>query len=225
MRGLAAEHRVNLLGGDTTGSKGDLVINLTVVGSVAKERMLTRDAAKPGDCIFCTGRLGDSRAGLHMILNHLKPDGPDEQALFNAHILPRPHLDEGDFLSRQKGVHAAIDVSDGLASDLGHILEQSRVGARLQAEDIPVSPQLQNFCYCMGFDALDYAINGGEDYCLILTITPEWAEKVRAAYVERFGRPLYELGGITSGGGLELENSKGRVTRIAAGGWDHFKGE
>ena len=91
MRHLAARHQVNLLGGDTTGSKADLVINLAVVGSVCADRMLTRRAARPGDRVFCTGYLGDSRAGLYLILNELEAGSEDEKVSFKRPC-PAPPL-------------------------------------------------------------------------------------------------------------------------------------
>jgi thiamine-monophosphate kinase len=142
IKNLAAKFDVNILGGDTTSSRIDLIINIVVQGIVSKEEILCRDAARPGDIIFSTGFLGDSRAGLHLILNKIAADTQALKSLLNAHKLPEPHLSEGRFLARQPGVHAAIDTSDGLSSDLGHIVEESRVGARLFADKIPVSQEL-----------------------------------------------------------------------------------
>ena len=223
MRYLAAQYDVNLLGGDTTSSKMDLVINVGVVGSVPAHQMLTRHAARRGDCIYCTGYLGDSRAGLHLILNDIKPDTHDSEALFNAHILPHPYLIEGQFLAAQKGLHAAIDVSDGLSSDLGHILSASKVGARLWCENIPVSAPLQKFCQQFSFDTVDYALAGGEDYTLIVTVADDQAKPVQQSYETHFGKPLFEIGKITNTGRLELVDSAGEIRPIGADGWNHFK--
>ena len=101
--------------------------------------MLCRDAARAGDIIFSTGFLGDSKAGLHFILNNIAADSAENQSLLKAHLVPEPHLREGRFLAKQKAVHAAIDTSDGLSSDLAHITEESGIGARLYADKIPVS--------------------------------------------------------------------------------------
>jgi thiamine-monophosphate kinase len=225
MRHLAVQHEVNLLGGDTTRSKTDLIINVAVAGSVKARQMLTRRAARPGDRIFSTGYLGDSRAGLHMILNHIEPVTDDDRTLFDAHILPYPYLAEGAFLAARKGSHAGIDVSDGLSSDLGHILTASKVGARLWRERIPVSTALAKFCRRFSFDAVEYALAGGEDYTLVVTIATDQAEAVRKSYEKRFGRPLLEIGEITDKQQMELVDSAGRARSIAADGWDHFKKE
>ncbi len=128
---LAAEFNVNILGGDTTGSKTDIIINIAVVGSVAPDELLGRDCAQTGDLIFSTGFLGDSRAGLHLLLNPYETACDAWAELEQAHRRPRPHLSEGRFLATQPSVHAAIDVSDGLSSDLSHLLKASGKGARL----------------------------------------------------------------------------------------------
>jgi thiamine-monophosphate kinase len=223
MRHLATQYDVNLLGGDTTSSKTDLVINIAVVGSVSAQQMLTRQAARPCDRIYSTGHLGDSRAGLHLILSGIAPVTSDHKALFETHILPYPYLTEGQFLAAQTGLHAAIDVSDGLSSDLGHILSASMVGARLWCERIPVSLPLQRFCAQFAFDAVDYALAGGEDYTLVVTIASDQAEAVQKSYEKHFGKPLFELGEITDTCRLELVDSAGRVRPAAAEGWNHFK--
>ena len=222
MRHLATLYDVNLLGGDTTSSKTDLVINVGVVGSVSSQQMLTRRAARPGDRIYSTGYLGDSRAGLHLILNGIALDTDDHKALFETHILPYPYLTEGQFLAAKTGLHAAIDVSDGLSSDLGHILSASQVGARLWCESIPISLPLQKFCSQFGFDAVEYALAGGEDYTLIVTIAGDQAEAVQKSYEKHFGKPLFELGEITATGSFELVDSDGRVKPVGAQGWNHF---
>lgn len=220
---LAASFQVNLLGGDTTGSQKDLVINVVVVGSAPKEEILYRSGAKKGDIIFCTGYLGDSRAGCHLILNKIEGDPETFKTLKNAHLIPKPYLREGKFLARCGGVHAAIDISDGLSSDLGHILEQSRAGAIIYAEKIPVSENLKKFCRLFNLDPVRYAVAGGEDYALLFTAAPDHANKIVRKYREAFNEPLFEIGEITDSSQLELEFPKGKKEIITATGWDHFK--
>jgi len=145
MKRMAAEFDVNLLGGDTTRSKADLVINISVLGSASEKEILYRDTAQHGDIICSTGFLGDSRAGFYLITNDIKADSNELKPLIDAHVTPKPYLREGRFLASQRGVHAAIDVSDGLSSDIGHIAEQSNVGIRLYSEKIPVSDNLKKF--------------------------------------------------------------------------------
>ncbi len=223
MKDLAAQFDVNILGGDTTGSKVDLIINVVVHGMIAKEEMLCRDAARPGDIIFSTGYLGDSKAGLHLILNDI-PAGSDElHNLLRAHLLPAPHLMEGRFLAQQPAVKAAIDTSDGLSSDLAHIAEESGVGAILYSDKIPVSRDLKSFCEQFNFDPVEYALAGGEDYTLLCTVSPEEAERVAGDFQKKFNRPLFKIGEIITGKELKVDYPDGSSKSIAPSGWDHFK--
>ena len=188
-----------------------------------KDRLLCRDAAEPGDIIFTTGYLGDSRAGLHLLLNHLPVDSAEMQALYRAHVLPEPHLREGRFLAGQSGIRAAIDISDGLSSDLGHIAAQSAVGATIYAPEIPVSDSLQKFCGAFGFDPLEYALRGGEDYTLLCTAAPEKAEEIAQKFQNEFKRPLFRIGKTTADSRLKIIYPDGRSKPISPRGWDHFK--
>jgi thiamine-monophosphate kinase len=223
MKDLAQTYAVNILGGDTTFSRSDLVINVAVHGVVAENEILTRSAARPGDVIFCTGCLGDSRAGLHLILEGTPADTPELEALLTVHRRPWPHLREGRLLASTPGVRAAIDVSDGLSSDLGHIVEESRVGARIDAARLPVSDNLRFFCRRFGRSPLEYALSGGEDYTLLLTAAADNAGRIAEAFRSAFGRPLHAIGEITDTLRMELADDADRITPIDPSGWDHFK--
>ena len=223
MKDLASKFEVNILGGDTTRSKVDLVINVVVHGTIAKEEMLCRDAAKPGDIIFSTGCLGDSKAGLHLILNNIPADTDALSNVLRAHLLPLPHLAEGRFLAQQPAVRAAIDTSDGLSSDLGHIAEESGVGAVLCSAGIPISSDLESFCRQFNFDPIEFALSGGEDYTLLCTISPDEAETVAAGFQERFKRPLHRIGEITAARDMQINFPDGTSNPIAPSGWNHFK--
>jgi thiamine-monophosphate kinase len=225
MKHLAAKFDVNILGGDTTSSQIDLIINIVVHGTVAENEMLCRDAAHHGDIIFSTGYLGESKAGLHFILNQISADTDEDKQLLKAHLLPEPHLEEGRFLAQQTGVHAAIDTSDGLSSDIGHIVEESKVGARLFADKIPVSQNLKKFCTRFDFDPVTYALSGGEDYTLLCTIAAESAAEVAAGFKKKFNRPLFQIGEITGTRRMELVWPDGRVSVFSPSGWDHFREE
>ena len=223
IKDLAAQFDVNVLGGDTTSSKKDLIINIVVQGIVSKEELLCRDAARPADIICSTGFLGDSRAGLHLILNQITAESQGLKSLLKAHNLPQPHLREGRFLAGQSGVHAAIDTSDGLSSDLGHITEESQVGARLYADKIPISPNLKDFCARFDFDPVDYALSGGEDYTMLCTIAPDRAEDIAQDFKKTFERPLFAIGEITADKQLTLLYPNATTKPIPPTGWDHFR--
>jgi thiamine-monophosphate kinase len=222
MKKLAARHDVNILGGDTTSSMADLVLNVTVIGHVARDEALYRSGARPGDAVCVTGTVGDSRAGLHFVLEGGQPpDGP-MRTLFDAHILPRPHLEEGQFLASTKAATAALDVSDGLSSDLSHIIEESGVGIRLHADRIPISAALREFCARLNRDPIRFALSGGEDYVLAVTVAPDRLDEVSRGFAARFGRPLHCIGEANGSGRFELVMPDGQVETVAPTGWDHF---
>lgn len=223
MKNLAARFDVNILGGDTTSSKEDLIVNIVVHGTVKRAQMLCRDAARPGDIIVSTGYLGDSKAGLHLILNNIPTATEDLQALYRAHVLPEPHLHEGRFLASQPGTHAGIDTSDGLSSDLAHVAEESQVGATLYSDQIPVSESLLKFCSRFDFDPVEYALSGGEDYTLLCTVAPESVEETAAKFQAEFKRPLFRIGEINDSNRLDLIYPDGSSKPIALTGWNHFK--
>ncbi|MFP4030403.1 MAG: thiamine-phosphate kinase [Desulfococcaceae bacterium] len=223
MRELAREFHVNILGGDTTGSGRDLILSITVTGSVKETEMLRRDAARPGDRIVCTGHLGDSRAGLHLILNEVPAEDPVLEALRSAHIRPRPHLREGRFLAESGETRAAIDVSDGLGADLGHILRESGVGGRVCTDSLPISDALREFCRRFDRDPVREALAGGEDYVLVATVAAKRAEFLAKEFRERFEQTLFVIGEITEGGELLRVDANGEETPLASESWDHFK--
>jgi len=223
MKSIAAEFDVNILGGDTTGSKTDLVISICLTGCVPNGHVLYRHTACPGDRIYTTGRLGDSRAGLMILKNGAASESNTFDALITAHLLPRPHVREGRFLSLQAGVHAAIDISDGLSADIAHIAGQSGVGVRLYREKIPLSEPLKTFCGRFGLDPVDIALAGGEDYVLLVTADPEASEGIEERYHKVFGLPLFQIGEIVEAGRMELVGPDGGIETFRASGWDHFK--
>jgi thiamine-monophosphate kinase len=223
MKNLATEFDVNILGGDTTRSKEDLIINVVVQGTVAKTQMMCRDAARPGDIVVSSGYLGNSKAGLHLILNNIPADTEDLKVLYRAHVLPKPHLHEGRFLASQPGIHAGIDTSDGLSSDLGHIAEQSRVGAALYSDKIPISDSLLKFCSRFDFDPVEYALSGGEDYTLLCTVAPQGAEELAEKFQREFKKPLFQIGEVNDKNRLDMIFPDGSSKPIVPTGWDHFK--
>jgi thiamine-monophosphate kinase len=225
MKRLAARHGVNILGGDTTASAADLVLNVTVIGHVRRDEVLYRSGARPGDAVCVTGPVGDSRAGLHFVLQGAQKLDASMRKLFEAHILPRPHLEEGRFLAATGAATAALDVSDGLSSDLMHIVEESGVGIRVHADSLPISAELADFCARFGKDPVRFALAGGEDYVLAVTVRRERLQDVSGEFSARFGRPLHCIGEVTDSGQLELVMPDGRVEPVGATGWDHFSVE
>jgi len=222
MKDLAKQYNVNILGGDTTSSIVDLIINVAVTGVAKKKSLLYRNTAKEGDVIFCTGLLGDSKAGLDFILKSEQPKNDHEKRLFEAHCLPRPHIEEGLFLANSGVVHSCIDISDGLSSDLMHIAEESNVGFILQEDAIPVSPDLLHYCKEHGYSAIEYALAGGEDYVLVCTADAKKATKLENDFYKTFKRILYRIGTITTEKKYLMKKNDGTFSDIKPKGWDHF---
>ena len=181
-----------LLGGDTTTSPHGLCINVTVLGETNSGTSIKRNGARVGDLVCVTGTLGDSACGLRHILDKCQID-EEAQELILKHYKPLPRVKEGCYLA-EMGANAMMDISDGIGSDLRHILKSSGVGAEIDLNAIPLSEQLQRKCSQFGWDPLDLAISGGEDYELLFTITPQQEEKLQI--------PHKVIGKITSGNSL-----------------------
>ena len=185
-RDLSAQYDVGLVGGDTTASDSGLVVNVTAIGRIADSHIKRRSDARPGDLIAVGGSLGESGAGLRDILA-----GRYDTPLAQIHRNPAPQVAEGIWLGERPEVHAMMDISDGIASDLRHILHQSGVGAEVDTECIPTPVDLET------------AVSGGEDYKLLFTVAPESANTLLSNYRLRFGDEFHFIGRITGGNHLE----------------------
>ncbi len=197
---------VALVGGDTTRSDSGIVINVTAIGRADTAHIKRRSEARAGDTVFVAGELGASGAGLRDILA-----GRYDTPAAAAHRNPQPQVAEGIWLGARPEVHAMMDLSDGLASDIEHILERSACGAVLDTERMPIAA---------GAD-LQQAVCGGEDYKLLLTTDSAHAERLAADYQARFGTPLYAVGRITEQPGLVWQEN-GRPIAPAWRGFRHF---
>lgn len=213
-RGLgeaARSYGVAIAGGDVHAAS-QIVITVALWGGLAGEVPLTRSAARPGEAIAVTGPLGGSAGGLRMLKEGLSL--PPEVALFlrQAHLHPQPRLREGQLLL-QAGVRAAIDISDGLLSDLGHLCRASGVGARLWAAAIPTHPHLRQ---AFGAEALRLALTGGEDYELLFTVPQEVMARARQAL------SFTVIGQTRAGVGIEVVDETGAPLPLSRKGWEHF---
>ncbi len=218
---LAAAEHVPLLGGDTTKSPGPLVINIAVLGAARPGRIKLRSGARLGDALFVTGSLGDSAAGLRVILEK-RLRGRDEAALVRGHNRPRPHLPEGAWLARRSAVTAMMDVSDGIDSDLRRIMERSDCGAAVNLDALPLSAPLRRTARRHGWDARELAASGGEDYCLLAAVRRDAAAATAAAFERAFGRALVRIGTVTAAGDGLKYFSGGRPAALRRRGFDHF---
>ncbi len=202
-----------LVGGDMTGSKAVIGIDVSVLGEAVEGRYLTRAGAKPGDVVAVTGFPGLSAAGL-LALQH----SIDAKTLIQAHLRPVPRLAEGRWFVERPGVHAMIDLSDGMLQDLGHVAERSGVGINVDSDLVPIAPALNGFdsILCEPLECL--VLSGGEDYELAVSMDSALAAEISRDFAAAFGRPLTVVGGVESGWrGVRLDGQEsGRR------GFDHF---
>lgn len=187
-----------LLGGDTTSSPDRLCISVTVTGETPTGKSVKRSNAAVGDLICVTGNLGDSGCGLKLILEGCERDA-DAEILIARHYLPMPRVKEGMEIAAA-GASAMMDISDGIGSDLRHILKESGVGAVVDTGSIPVSDEMERKCAHMGWDALEIATSGGEDYQLLFTISPENEKRLAVDH--------HIIGKIVSGNGIKWKGKE-----------------
>lgn len=218
---LAAQTNVLLMGGDTTRSH-QIIINVLLIGIIETNLIKRRSQAIPGDIICCSGYLGDSGAGLKILLEGLSDDDLATQSLIRSHFRPRAHLEEGAWLAAHSSVHAMMDISDGLASDIHRIMEQSQCGAHIEVDHLPLSPELTRFSQKNHWSAENIALTSGEDYCLLATIDPKDFSSIQHAYLKHFQSPLFQIGTILSKPSLIYTKHQHPYT-LSAEGFDHFK--
>ena len=215
MARLAQQSGIALVGGDTT--RGPLTLTLQVQGLIRKEQTLLRSGAKPGDLICVTGTLGDAAGALTYVLAGEQPDTCDDDSiryLLTRYWYPAPRLYAGQWLGK-KGATAALDISDGLLGDLGHILKASGVGAVIDPEIIPRSATLNRQ---FGKDkALNLALTGGDDYELCFTIPQDVAATMPSILPD--GTRITCIGQVTEEAGV-IRNAAGET--MTAQSYTHF---
>jgi thiamine-monophosphate kinase len=219
---LAAEYGVEICGGDLTRAD-ELFIAVTVVGYADDpDDLATRNGARVGDLVGVTGALGGSGAGL--LLLERKPPGIDMQTgerLLDRHLRPRPLLAAGHALAAA-GVSAMLDVSDGIASDLQRLSEQSGVSIEVQLGSLPLDEGVVEVAAAVGIDALEVAAAAGEDYELLFTAPEDARKRVEQAGSDS-GSPVTWIGRVSGTGDAAptLLDETGRSRRFA--GWDHLR--
>jgi thiamine-monophosphate kinase len=203
-----------LAGGDTTRSER-ILINVTVVGEVRRGKALRRSGAKPGDIIFVSGRLGEAELGLRHVRQARRAVSTSDP-LLRKHLYPEPQLELGAWLAKTRIGTAAMDVSDGLSTDLARLCEASGVGARIEAEQV-----LRIAPHTAGNNAakLKLALHGGDDYELLFTVAPRNARRVPTSFR---GVKLTRVGAIRRDK-LLMVHANGDEQVLDAGGWDPFR--
>lgn len=227
-RGLREEgdrYSVALVGGNMARSPGGVFVDVFVLGWVQGPHLLLRSGARPGDQVIVTGTLGDSKAGLSLLLDPslLMPD-EDRDLLLARHFTPTPRLAEAHVIASSGKATAMIDVSDGLSSDIGHICDCSQVGVRLWAERLPISPAARSVARLTHQAPWRLATEGGEDYELCFTVPAESVEGLIYVIEQETGTSVTVVGEVLpaeEGRWLVLED--GDQVPLEAKGWDHFE--
>ena len=213
---LADAFDCELIGGDTT--KGPLNICITVFGELAPGHALRRDAAKPGDDIWISGTLGDARLALACYWNEHTLSSADLAAAAPRMHMPSPRVALGLALAAAPLAHAAIDISDGLVGDLGHILAASSVGATLDVDALPAGAVLARQPLSL---RRRFCAAGGDDYELCFTAPAAQRAAVLAAAAQA-GTPVTRVGVIDTAPGLRLVDDAGQLLDLGLKGFDHF---
>jgi thiamine-monophosphate kinase len=213
---LADAAGIALAGGDTTA--GPLAIDITALGQVPPGQALLRSGARPGDELWVSGQLGDARLALEVFRGSVSLSGDQFETARRAMELPQPRNTLG--LALRGVASAAIDLSDGLAGDLGHVLARSRVGAVVDADALPRSavlaaqpPALQHLCL----------LAGGDDYELLFAAPPARRDDVLAA-ARSAGAPVTRIGRVEPGEALRIVDGRGAPVEGRWAGFDHFAG-
>ena len=209
---LSRKFNVPLLGGDTTSSLRDIAINVGVLGRAPLGKSVKRSGASVGHGIYVTGNLGDSAGGLQAILNNWDKT-QEVDSLIESHIKPMPRIEEGQALMNTGLIGAMMDISDGIASDIRHILKASRVGAEVHLDRIPMSDNLKWACEKYGKNAYALAVGGGEDYELLFTASADIEDQVDF--------PIYRIGEIVPGNSL-IWRENGCPVDFDIKGFSHF---
>jgi thiamine-monophosphate kinase len=212
---MADQHGIELVGGDTT--RGTLTISITVIGEVPPGQALRRDGAQPGDDVWVSGVLGSAALALAYRQGRLFMEQVDAARVLPALYLPTPRVELGIAL---RGIaSSAIDISDGLLADLGHILERSQAGARLEFAALPTLPVAQ--AYLHEKVARDCVLAGGDDYELCFTAPAARRDAVAAA-AQSAGVAVTRIGRITAAPGLTVIDADGQPLQFEKTGYDHF---
>jgi thiamine-monophosphate kinase len=242
MRDVSAQYGSVLAGGDTVASGAGIVINVTQLGTVEPDKVARRDGAKPGDAIIVTNTIGDSRAGLELLLKFgLPPLAPPYQGgeatvtppyeggewggrgsepCVMRHLKPEPRVPEARAAVGTGKVHSMMDLSDGLAADLRKLCEASHVGSRVFASALPISEDLHIAAARLDLDAIHLAAGGGEDYELLLTCDSKAAPEI-AKSIASTGSTARVIGEIIEGSDVTLVLPNGEEGPIS-GSWEHF---
>jgi thiamine-monophosphate kinase len=216
------KYGMELVGGDTTASPGGVFLNLTLLGRAAGPRPLTRSTARRGDEIYVTGHLGASVLGLAALdLGEEKRSAPHIRGVIRRHVRPDPPAAWGAALARRELCTAAIDISDGLSTDLGRLCRASSAGAEIFTADLPIRRGTALAASALGRCAVEAALHGGEEYELLFTVEPSKAGAMKRL-ARRMKVTVTPIGSVTDGRRIFQVGPVGERLPLEPAGWRHF---
>jgi thiamine-monophosphate kinase len=221
MRELAKRFRVDIVSTQTVPSPTALMVNVTLIGQGSK-RSFTRSGAREGDLIALTGHVGTSAAGLNCLKKLGRDALYDQEEIVKAHLSPEPRIKESLALLKSGGVTAMGHLSDSLSKEIYEVAERSEVGALLEESALPISPATVQAARLIDASPRAWALYGGEDYELLVTVAPHRLAEARSA-LKRLGKPLHVIGRITGKReGIRLRASDGETLPLSPRQWSHF---
>ena len=216
--------QASIIGGNLTKSGDAIFIDITLIGEVESEKIIRRSTARIGDVILITGYPGQSAAGLQILLQ-AQPGNRElyDHPLVREYNTPSHRAREGQEIAESGYATAMIDTSDGFLGDLGHICEESNVGAVLIQENLPISKDLQKAAPQLGLDLYDLFLQESDDYELIITCSPDHVDVIRSRVSQVSDAPVTEVGRITDAAeGIKLVLPDGTRRNMIPAGWNHF---
>ncbi len=220
----AAQYNVALIGGNIARNTERLIIDITLLGTASRDKVLRRDTAKPGDIVMVTGSLGLAAAGLLLLEDKqliAKIPHESQSVVLAAQRTPTPRVAAGQWLA-QHGITTGIDVSDGLAADITHICQASRVGVQIEADSLPIQPEVATIATFTGQEPQDLALFGGEDYELLFTVPANQADTLAHELFVATGVKATAIGTISEGATLSIHR-QGKNSPLLSKGWDHLR--
>lgn len=210
----AEAHGACLVGGDTVAAHEHALVDIMAIGE-CREHIWLRSGAQVGDGLYVTGRLGGPAAAVAA-----KLAGLGDIACWERYARPAPRVAEAGRLSPLGAIHAAIDISDGLVQDAGHVADRSGVAIAIEAARVPVHPDVAEVAARLGLEPLQVAVSGGEEFELLFTAPPEAAGELQAALGDL---PVTLIGEVTAGEGVVVVDEAGRPMPVQSPGWDQFR--
>lgn len=222
--GVCRRYGAEIVGGDTVGSPGGLVVSVALTGWADRERLLTRAGAVVGDALVVTGELGGSEAGLRALLGGLS-EGDGAAEAVRRHLEPVPRVAEAQALLEVATPHAMIDLSDGLSSDVWHVAEESRVGVVLERDQIPVAWSAREVAHTLGADPVELALASGEEFELVAALPEAEVERAREHVEAVTGTRVTRIGRVVgASNGCVLARPGGSSVPLEKRGYEHLSG-